>query len=444
MGHKMSNTKKIIRAFSVAFLLAGIAVFPNPVAAETIGPPIVVDRNEQGPLRKGEVFETQIRLSILGFDVGTPDGIAGRKTNSALAAFSKAQGINDQNARTLLYSLRNATAIDASPAPGPPALPPCEEGAYSAGFMYIHVQGIQHWADPIDPSIVDAERDKGTWAKVYCRDSQRVERVEHYTLGELVSTAHYSYDICCNTPAQIQFQDKEGKVLHTVRLGRTPQGHITHAVGIGSSGEANRLIPITPTERGTLWTTLTFDGQVISRQYNDYWLSDYVTGITLYHGPDNRNKYIYFIENGTLPTAFDRFLNGEKIHEARITRDGFGLVSEEKIRLMGSESGTYYNRYFENGRLVKEERDTGAGEHLSYVREYTDNGLDLSKLSVNGKLRGELKIVRDGVEPKETRLYLEDGQLYAVYPGRAVNFVDRHGKPQDGGEVSRQLDFPLW
>ncbi|MEX3011799.1 peptidoglycan-binding protein [Hoeflea sp. TYP-13] len=434
----------MIRLWSCAALILLSSTLHHSANAEAIGPALIADQGANGPLRKGEVFEAQLRLNLLGYGVGAPDGISGRKTKTALSDFAESRELDRSAIRVLLNRLRAETAVGLSPGSGQLVVPPCENGAYTSGSLYTHVQGVQHWGDPIDDDVVAANRDNGTWIEVHCKDGRHVERSDHYNAGELANRAFYTYDSCCDAPIQIQFQDLNGNTSQTIRIGRTLDGHLTHFVGFGATGQANRLIPVTPTERGTLWTMLSFDGSVASRQYNDYWLSDYITGMTLYRGADDRHKYVYFYEQGSLPSAFDRYEGGRKLQEAQITRDRFGTVTGERIRLTDNAGGTYYNRFYEQGQLVREEFDDSSANRFEYLRENTSGGMVRSELFVNGRRRGELKVIRDGVEPRETRLYLSDGRLYATYPDRVVYFVGQRGEPRNGGAFTRKIETPLW
>lgn len=65
-------------------------------------------------LNKGEVRELQARLNALGYTVGTPDGVAGQKTNQAIQQFEQEQGlpITGSPSMLVLSSLRNQSTSD--------------------------------------------------------------------------------------------------------------------------------------------------------------------------------------------------------------------------------------------------------------------------------------------------------------------------------------------
>lgn len=59
---------------------------------------------------RDEIFEIQFRLDQMGLDAGTPDGVAGPRTQHAIAAALARLGLPDAGSEKLLAELRKATA----------------------------------------------------------------------------------------------------------------------------------------------------------------------------------------------------------------------------------------------------------------------------------------------------------------------------------------------
>jgi membrane-bound lytic murein transglycosylase B len=56
------------------------------------GGPVAAWPKHLPPLTVADIRELQTSLNELGYDAGTPDGIAGRRTKTALQNFQKARG----------------------------------------------------------------------------------------------------------------------------------------------------------------------------------------------------------------------------------------------------------------------------------------------------------------------------------------------------------------
>lgn len=105
-------------AWSPAAAQAAPAAMPSPVPA---APP--------GPSRE-DVRAAQQNLARLGYDVGTLDGVAGRKTKAAIRAFQEKAGLPVDGAVT--PDLIAALAAVPSPAGAPPTATPPTAGAAPA------------------------------------------------------------------------------------------------------------------------------------------------------------------------------------------------------------------------------------------------------------------------------------------------------------------------
>ena len=56
------------------------------------GGPVAAWPKHLPPLTVADIRDLQTSLNALGYDAGTPDGIAGRRTKTALQNFQKARG----------------------------------------------------------------------------------------------------------------------------------------------------------------------------------------------------------------------------------------------------------------------------------------------------------------------------------------------------------------
>ena len=64
------------------------------------------------PLARAERIQFQADLNALGFDLGTPDGVLGRKSRAALRQYQKSKGLAaDGFATASLLTMLDADAI---------------------------------------------------------------------------------------------------------------------------------------------------------------------------------------------------------------------------------------------------------------------------------------------------------------------------------------------
>lgn len=87
------------------------------------------------PLQRTEAREMQTLLNTLGFDVGTPDGIAGSRTRAALQAFQRANGLipDGYPSRAALEGLRRVAGVAVAPPPATPPAGPAPPGTARPG-----------------------------------------------------------------------------------------------------------------------------------------------------------------------------------------------------------------------------------------------------------------------------------------------------------------------
>lgn len=108
----------------------------NPEAAQPgpAAPPSPATAAPSGPSHE-DVRAAQQHLARLGYDVGTPDGVAGRKTKAAIRAFQEQAGLPVDGAVTpaLIAALAAAPTPTAAP-PATGASPAPEEGLGDLGF----------------------------------------------------------------------------------------------------------------------------------------------------------------------------------------------------------------------------------------------------------------------------------------------------------------------
>lgn len=102
-----------------------LAWSPEAAQAAPAAAPPPAATAPSGPSRE-DVRAAQQQLARLGYDVGTPDGVAGRKTKAAIRAFQEKAGLPVDGAVTpaLIAALAAAPAPAATPAATPPASPP--------------------------------------------------------------------------------------------------------------------------------------------------------------------------------------------------------------------------------------------------------------------------------------------------------------------------------
>jgi membrane-bound lytic murein transglycosylase B len=82
---------------------------------------------DERALSRGERFQFQTDLQKLGFDLGAPDGVLGRKTRAALRQYQKSKALAaDGFATASLLAMLEADAASKSLTPDSPAGPPCQ------------------------------------------------------------------------------------------------------------------------------------------------------------------------------------------------------------------------------------------------------------------------------------------------------------------------------
>ncbi|MFH1152788.1 MAG: CsgG/HfaB family protein [Pseudomonadota bacterium] len=99
-GWKNTPTEKALRICiqkAVEFIISKTPQtyyhFGAQAPSQTAVQPVQAAASDQGGLTRDVVRQMQSLLASLGYDVGVPDGIAGKKTRSALLDFQKKQGL---------------------------------------------------------------------------------------------------------------------------------------------------------------------------------------------------------------------------------------------------------------------------------------------------------------------------------------------------------------
>ncbi|WP_193777068.1 peptidoglycan-binding domain-containing protein [Pseudovibrio sp. Ad13] len=129
---KLTSALCLSLAISTTAARAGSEDFIFGLGAGIIGSAIVNGAQKNAPAQtqkrttrkrssfSAETQDIQLRLSMLGFDVGTPDGVSGRRTRNAIRQFqisigAYANGKLDNSKSTSQYLLRPAQTQPTTP-----------------------------------------------------------------------------------------------------------------------------------------------------------------------------------------------------------------------------------------------------------------------------------------------------------------------------------------